>query len=130
MRYEDWPERLDVFIEDARNKVFKFGVNDCCIFAARAVESIINIGLLEKVQELHKSKSSRKNLASLVSTTLKTYKFEEVPPLSAQRGDVVIFETVLGDTVGISVGNSIVAPGEYQLEFFPLYIAKRAWRIE
>lgn len=130
MRYEDWPERLDRFIEEHSKSPFEYGINDCCLFGAKAIETIVDIKIVEEVNKLHKGKNSRKNLANLVAKTLKTYNFKEIPPLAAQRGDIVLFETELGTTVGISVGGKITAPGESGLEFFPLDVAKTAWRIE
>ena len=39
-RLDDWPTRLNAFIDAARERPFAWGTWDCCTFAAAAVETV------------------------------------------------------------------------------------------
>jgi hypothetical protein len=56
----------------------------------------------------------------------------EIPPLRARRGDVCLFDTGQGETLGICRGNIVLAPGKDGLVGHPvskLLESLRAWEI-
>jgi len=40
VRYEDWEQRLAEYVELKRNEPFKWGANDCALFALGALKSV------------------------------------------------------------------------------------------
>lgn len=40
MRHEDWPERLQAYVESHRNAAWVWGQHDCAMFASGAVQSV------------------------------------------------------------------------------------------
>ena len=138
IRVEDWPERLDAYLESVKDKPFQYGihVHDCCTFMADAVLAIAGVDVMKGLRTYQDKKSAYRvardygggGLAEAVDKAMGEWGCKEVPPLTAQRGDVVLFETEIGDTVGICVGDRITAPGENGLLFNPLSDINRAWR--
>ena len=47
-RLEDWPERLAAFVEARRAMPFRWGQNDCALFAADAVAAVTGVDLAER----------------------------------------------------------------------------------
>src|SRR5258708_4686376 len=44
-RLEDWVVRLEAFIKERTAQPFKWGSQDCCLFAADAIEAITGVDL-------------------------------------------------------------------------------------
>ena len=114
-RYSDWPERLAKFIANTRQKPFVWGENDCCLFAMDCVEAITGHDLAEpyrgyRVRSKHYFEQvwrcgwNRRCRGRQIQHS-------EIPPLTAQRGDVYLFDIGRGDTLGIRAGEHIFAPG-------------------
>ncbi|MCQ4575426.1 MAG: hypothetical protein NOU37_09310 [Candidatus Brocadiales bacterium] len=135
-RVEDWPERLDEYVESVKDKPFEYTMHDCCAFMAMAVIVITGVDVMKGLRTYTDKQSAYRvikdyaggGVAEAVEKAMSDHGFQEVPPLMAQRGDVVLFQTELGDTTGICVGDRITAPGEKGLLFNPLTDIKRAWR--
>lgn len=134
-RLSDWPERLAKFIADTRQKPFVWGENDCCLFAMDCVEAITGHDLAEPYRG-YKSQIQALRLlnkcggvAGIADAVAAKYNIPEIPPLTAQRGDVCLFDIGRGDTLGIRAGEHIFAPGREGLIGFPSLQAVRAWRI-
>lgn len=68
-------------------------------------------------------------VAGIAEAVAAQYSIPEIAPLSAQRGDVCLFDIGRGDTLGICAGEHIYAPGNEGLIAFPVSRAVRAWRI-
>lgn len=138
MRCEDWPEKLDSYIKENLNKPFSYAENDCCTFASEIIKIMTGKDIMEGMRGKYKDKESgykvmKRFAGGLIGTfkkTMEKYSFEEIPPLMAQRGDVVIYETEMGDTVGICIGDKIITPGENGIISNPIFEGKMAWRIE
>jgi len=134
-RYPDWPERLAKFIDAARMKPFVWGENDCCLFAMDCVAAITGQDLAQpyrgytsQTQALRLLNRSG-GIAGIADAVAAKYDIPEITPLTAQRGDVCLFDIGRGDTLGIRAGEYIYAPGFKGLIGFPALQAVRAWRI-
>lgn len=136
-RREDWPERLDECVESVRHKPFEYGINDCCSFMAEVLWLIAGVDIMKGLRTYGDKRSAYRiikhyaggGVAEAVEKAMEDCGYAEIRPLEAQRGDVVLFETKLGDTAGICIGSKITTPGENGLLFNPLSETKRAWRI-
>ncbi len=134
-RLPDWPERLARKIDASRNQPFVWGENDCCLFAADCIRAITGVDLAkpyriytsqaQALRMLHK----RGGVVGIADTVAAKYNIPEIQPLTAQRGDVCLFDIGRGDTLGIVAGEHIFAPGAIGLIGFPILQAVRTWRI-
>ena len=134
-RYPDWPERLAKFIDAARIKPFVWGENDCCLFAMDCVQAITGQDLAQPYRGYTSQTQALRLLnrsggvAGIAEAVAAKYDIPEITPLTAQRGDVCLFDIGRGNTLGIRAGEHIYAPGFKGLIGFPALQAVRAWRI-
>ena len=130
MRIENWPSALIEFMEVRRATPFQWGVSDCCLFAADAVQAITGEdfavhwrgkysdarGALEFIDEAG-------GVANLIP-----HEFERIDPAFAQRGDVVLMKSDGRDVLGINLGGLLVGQGPDGLTFLPYDEALLAWK--
>jgi len=104
MRISTWEEALSNYIITKRHEPFEYGVNDCCLFAAGAVEAITGEDPMSEFRGKYDSlKTSLKAIKDIGEGTLEATmdsKFPEVAIGHAQRGDLAFFN----DSVGVVVG--------------------------
>jgi len=104
MRISTWEEALSNYIITKRHEPFEYGVNDCCLFAAGAVEAITGEDPMPEFRGKYDSlKTSLKAIQDIGAGTLEATmdgKFPEVAIGHAQRGDLAFFN----DSVGVVVG--------------------------
>ena len=119
------------FIASRKNTPFKWGENDCCLFACDAVQVMTGIdhsinfrGKYDDEKGAMKVVKEAGGIHAIASTALGS----EIKPLTAQRGDIVLLE-IPRPTLAVCVGNVVVAPGELGLECKLLNCAICAWRI-
>lgn len=132
-RREDWPVRLGEFIESRRSMPFRYGENDCCLFAADAVKAMTGDdlaaawrGKYRSAREALKFVRDAGGLPKLVSTVLS----ETVAVALAQRGDVLLVPR--GDreqALAICAGEHFVWPGPEGIELGHTLASQAAWRI-
>lgn len=133
MRRQDWPLLLEIYVDQAFTARFEWGTHDCVSFA---------IGWLALVrQDLH----PREDLAldycdatsamrtlhgrSLEDAVDEWGGLERVPPLYAQRGDVVLVQILDRACLAVCVGDCAAGPGMHGLEVVPMIHAQAAWRV-
>jgi hypothetical protein len=99
-RLSDWESRLSEYIDSKRGKPFRYGSNDCCMFAAGAVEAMTGIDPMPEYRGKYKTKaSSIKALQEIGNGDLESTidaKFPVIPVGWAQRGDIAFFDGSLG----------------------------------
>lgn len=134
MRPDDWPERLNDFIEANLHTPFAWGTHDCSQFVIKCELALFDctqfpdsIGKY-KTQRGAKLHLHRQGFAGLWDYVGSRYTEIEQP--FAARGDVAGHITPDGESVGIIVGNKIASPGDAGLMFKPLSEAVRFWRFE
>lgn len=100
MRLSDWEMQLSEYVLSKKNQPFEYGVNDCCLFAAGAVEVITGENPIPEFIGAYDSlKTSIKALKTLGSGTLeKTMdaKFTEIQIGYAQTGDLAFHDGSIG----------------------------------
>jgi hypothetical protein len=134
-RYPDWPERLAAFIETRRAEPFAWGSNDCGLFAADAVRAIYGIDLAHDLRGAYHSEEGAKQavggaLEPYAERICAAFGFEEIRPLFAQRGDVVLWRTEQGPTLGIiGLNGPALFLTPTRLIEVPVRALDRAWRV-
>jgi hypothetical protein len=133
MRFQDWPERLNRMVADSHHKPFAWGEHDCCLFAANTVLELTGEDYAKDLRGTYKSKRGAAKvliehggMRGIATAALG----KEVPPLMAQRGDIVLVQTEQGDTLAVCMGGYCVAPGLERLEMTPMKQAVTAWRVK
>jgi hypothetical protein len=131
-RWHDWPRRLADFIEERRGAPFGFGCNDCCLFAADAVQRMTGKDFAEEYRGYETPLEAARLLERHggVCSIAQDFLGESIAPEFAQRGDVV---AVLTDdnrkALGICLGENYAGPGPRGLVFRPMAEAVMAWRV-
>jgi hypothetical protein len=133
-RPADWPERLAAFIEGRRLVPFAWGSNDCCCFAADAVQALTGVDLAAAFRgtydtEFGAARALLDHGSVLALATAMLGEPRELPKL-AQRGDVVWYAQDDRQMLGIVVGNGEwCGPGEQGLAFNPMDDVAVVWRV-
>lgn len=142
-RREDWPKRMDDAINAARNKPFGYalGENHCCLFMGDVVLAMTDTDVMAWFRGKYKcergayvavKRHAGGGLRETVEKIAQEMAIEEISPLFAQQGDVVMHWSDNPDDpgVGICVGSRFVATTKPMgLIFRPMSEAKRVWRI-
>lgn len=141
-RFDDWPTRLDAFIESRKDYAFSWGSQDCCLFACDCIVEMTGQDLVRQYRNRYHDAAGAQSMlenfsdepmtvGSLASEIAKAHGIEEVPVSFAQRGDVVLVLQDEMESLGVVslVGDTLWAPGEFGLVEHPLSSAIKAWRI-
>ena len=139
-RLQDWPERLASYLAEVELRPFQWGTHDCALHVCNAVEAMTgtdmahdfrgkysNVGGAERAMR----KFAGGGLEALACKMAQQHELDEVWPLRAGRGDVALFDTEQGATLGIvsTNGMTVVAIALTGAVAVPLTACRRAWRI-
>lgn len=134
MRMEDWAEQLPCFIEARRAQPFKYGTADCGLTVADWVLIATGHDPAADLRGRYRSaagalriirQAGADSLGSLVTSRLGA----SLPPLLAQRGDIVEVPGDSGPALAICLGGDAIAMGPDGLVTVDMSSALRAWRI-
>ncbi len=144
----DFPERLHAAIRARRDRPFEWGRNDCALFACDLLQAVSGIDFAAPFRGKYKSArgaarilkryggaglpaSARTTagLEAVVEKIAEARKREEVKPLMAQRGDLVLLDMPEGPALGVCLGAWVAAAGETGMVRVELREARRAWRV-
>jgi hypothetical protein len=132
MRFQDWPERLNILLMESHSKPFVWGEHDCCAFAARVVLALTGedhfapyAGYATALEAARVLKD-HDGVDGIATAALGA----EIPPMTAGRGDIVMVVTPdHGDTLAVCIGDRCVAPGQDSMQYLPMSAAVSAWRV-
>lgn len=133
MKKVNWVAIAAKGIEEKRDSKFVWGENDCCLAVADIVKDFSNVDIAEKFRGRYTTaigsvrvlnRCGGGSIASAVSQTLK-----EVELALVSRGDVVLIETYVGDSLGLYFGSRVWAMTEEGLRDFDKKLIKKAWRV-
>lgn len=134
-RLEDWPARLTAFVAARQRTAFAWGSNDCCLFAADAVEAITGVDAGKPWRGYKTARGALGRVrrgggvAGLMESAARRHGWAETIGNYAQRGDVVLAQTPDGPALSVRYGHGIVLPGREGLRFLPMSPVARAWKI-
>ena len=104
MRISTWEDALSDYISIKRHEPFEYGVNDCCLFAAGAVQAITAedpmVEFRGKYDSLKGSLTVIKEIGAGTLEATMDAKFSEVEIGHAQRGDLAFFDNSVGVVMG------------------------------
>lgn len=131
-RREDWTARLNAVIESAREKLFKWGQHDCCLFVADCIQEMTDEDVAAEVRGRYTTEGGANRLLRRlggIEVFVDTI-FNASPAVAARRGDVVLLD-VQGSPLGIIdlSGRRVAAVGPNGLQFLPLILVKKAWKV-
>lgn len=134
-RLNGWPEAFAAALKRAQKEPFRWGQNDCCLFAAYCIESITGCDLAVAFRGYQTRDEATEILANfggiyrLASNVARLHGIPELPPLQARRGDICLLNSEHGEMLGVCIGDKIVAPGAEGLVSYPILKGRRTWRI-
>lgn len=130
-RRNQLPNLLHAFIESRRETPFKWGENDCCLFAADWVLELTGVDHAEKYRGKY---DDEKGAARIIKRRGGMRAFardlkERSSVKLAQRGDVVLAVIDERETYGVADMGVYFAPGLERLEARPLSEAVAAFEV-
>ena len=138
-RFQDWPTRLDGFIDAARLRPFAWGVNDCCLFACGAVEAMTGTDPGAWFRGRYRSAFAARlllrqvaggGLLEAVRKVAARHDIVEVDRLQAGRGDLCLSRSLDGlDGLGVCLGRRAAFMTPAGLAFVPMTQVLCCWRI-
>lgn len=120
-RAPNWPERLAEFIDSRRFTPFKWGENDCALFAADAVLAMTGTDLAKSLRGYKTERGALSRIRKAGGMSGFAKDLPQRAPGFASRGDIVLAIAEGRDTFGIVGGNGHwCAPGAQGLLFRPM----------
>lgn len=122
-RKENWPQLLNQYLGEIRSKEFEWGVFDCCIMCAGAIEAITGEDLMSEFRGKYDSEeTSDEALAEIgkgdLYQTLVDKLGEPVDGAHGQRGDVAYHEPT--GICGIVYGKKAMFIGDEGFVVLPM----------
>lgn len=112
-----WPELFSECVEGARNAPWKWGVHDCCMFAADVVLAMTGTDPAAGLRGRYSDKRGAAlalraagfdDLERCVESLAMEHDFCEIAPLTAQRGDLVLVDQPGGPALGVCEGQHAI----------------------
>lgn len=131
-RREDWPEQLDAFIRERAATPFRWGEQDCAMFAADWVQRAIDIDPASPWRGQYTTLGQAKLLQHRdggLETMITSVLGEPIAVGFAQRGDIVLEVSDLGPTAGVCAGFAGVFASWEGLIYRPMGGCTTAWRV-
>jgi hypothetical protein len=138
-RLPDWPLRLEAFVSQRQGQPFAWGVQDCALFAADAVQALTGVDVAPPALRQHRNARAalrslqvHGGLQAIAQAALGT----PIPPVLAGVGDVLLLSSNHVATVhpgrpmlALCNGGNALAPGLQGLVSLGLHRATHAWRV-
>jgi len=131
-RFPDWPQKLHEAVEAARARPFDWSKHDCALFAADVVLAITGKDFAAHDRGNYDSDvaalrliHSRGGMVPMITAMLG----EPVSVLRARRGDVVMYRSELGPSLGICLDSKCAFTGPTGLVFKPRKECELAWHV-
>ena len=131
-RLSDWEDRLAGLIALRIDQPFAWGANDCALFAADCIKAMTGVDPAVSVRGQWSSQGEAVRVIAKqggLGQFVSRLGLAEVPPLFAQRGDLVLHRRDGSDALAICLGSNLAGPSESGLLFFGLESGGRAWRV-
>jgi hypothetical protein len=129
----DWVEALLEFIESRRQLPHAWGMNDCCMFCADAVQTITGVDPAAAWRGSYSDQAGAEAILAEhggLEAFVTSIMGEPTGPLCARRGDICLIAGPKGLLTGVCVGTTIAAPGDVEQIMFPLSKAIKTWQVD
>jgi hypothetical protein len=130
-RRPDWQLRLEAFVSGRQAQPFAWGVNDCAVFAADAVEALTGERHWPHLRGLPTARVALRvlrehgGLAAMATQSLGA----PLPPGYAGVGDLVLVTVGRHEALGICNGGTVLGPGAEGVVAVSMAVARAAWRV-
>ncbi|MDO9357860.1 MAG: hypothetical protein Q7T70_02560 [Polaromonas sp.] len=130
-RLPDWQTRFAEFGSARARMPFSWGSNDCCSFAAAAVEAITGRNPMDDVVPYDTEAAAGRLIlrAGDLRALASQYLGESVQPVFAAVGDVVLVVNAGREALGICNGVNVIGPGVAGIDVLGIDAALAAWKI-
>lgn len=137
-RLKDWPNRLEKWVESVDLKPFKWGEHDCMLAACDAVLAMTGVDMAADFRGEYSDEAGAKvilaefhggQVGDLASVYALSLELEPIEPLSARRGDILLFDWGKMQTLSVCVGKMGLCPGLKKAHYIAIDKATSAWRI-
>lgn len=131
-RVRDWPERLDALITARQNWPFVWGTNDCCTFAADAVQALTGRDVMGHLRHQYATALDAHHLTRELgglTAAVTALIGDPVDPIFATVGDVLLVDNRGREVLAICNGATAVAPGKTSLQTIADPHVLAAWRV-
>lgn len=130
MKFEDWPRRLSDYLESKRHTPFKWGENDCILFAAKGYEAMTGVDYYSQYLPYYTEEEAKLILNAnggfegIIGHSIGS---GHRNVLKAKRGDPALLK-IPNFTCGLvdDSGQFVAVPSATGLVRYPL---SKAWRI-
>ena len=131
MRKNEWQQDFAAFVKSRWAMPFEWGRNDCCLFAADAVEAMTGVDCAAVYRGYATALEAQRicDRAGGISARVTEALGEPVPPLRAAIGDPVLVMNEGRELLAICNGTSVLAPGKLGIAVLGMESAIAAWKI-
>ncbi|SES76280.1 hypothetical protein [Variovorax sp. OV084] len=131
MRLPDWQLRLAEFGQARASMPFRWGSNDCCSFAAAAVEAITGENPMAAADRYDSEFGALRLIAAAggLRALVSSFLGDEIRPAAAAVGDIVLVLNDGAELVGVCNGVNVMAPSAGGMVALSMDAAVAAWRI-
>lgn len=134
MRVANWSSQYHRAVASARTVPFRWGVNDCVLFAAYVTDSISDLGVTQKFKakyHWHDEESAKEIIRSAGSLDALVCEFmgPPVPWTLLSTGDVVLAESEGKTLLTVHDGSNLLYPSSTGIAALALSCAKHGWRV-
>lgn len=134
-RPENWPTLLADFTNSRAREPFRWGANDCCLFASDWILTMYGSdpaawfrGRYTTALGAFRFLKKHGGVEGIMRAAAAKYQWDEINPKQAQRGDLCLVDTPTGRALAVCVGAFCVAPGPDALSALPMTATLKAWR--
>jgi hypothetical protein len=140
-RHLNWPALLEEFLAQNKERTFRYGSWDCCLFVADAIQTMTGTDLAAEYREQYSNRAQamlavsertgRPSVRSVAEHQARIHEMLPVEPLRAARGDMVLLKRGKDYSLGIVAMNGYEVLIAMKTGYAAVSIAKacRAWRV-
>lgn len=129
----DWHHRLDTVVRDRLTKPFKWGEQDCALFAADCVQAVTGDDLAATLRGTYSTALAAARILESWGglEALATAKLGEPHDTqwNAVPGDIGLVQSANGPCLALCAGTHWLAPGERGLQPLARADALKAWKV-
>jgi hypothetical protein len=131
MRVENWHSKLLAYIDQQERKPFAYGVNDCLLMTAGAVEALTGVDHADAFRGKYQSMQEGRALIGKPVLKFVRSKFSEYAhPSEAHDGDIAARKIGREWTFGVLIGPHFYVQTETGLGILPRGDAQKAFKVD
>lgn len=130
-RLKDWQSRLGGLIDQAQGRPFAWGVHDCCLWAADAVQAVTGVDMAQPWRSTYHSEAEAEALLDVLGglKALGALAGPECRPALAGAGDVGLIESAGRGWLAVHDGANWLCATQAGLVRWPTRAARCAWKV-